>query len=647
MPLDFDSLTENPELSPYTGWTREHWLHLSKTLIGGYLNTLNEETFMPIIGALIPTTTHLEDPNIYGMGEFFERHLIMATAWLKGTGITKADGWKYDLAESYQNAIIIGTTSGSKYEWKDLPPNSAFGNGLAMAIMIAPEYFWDPFTPEQKMNIGFFMKRLAEHSSHENNHWYFHLAGVPIMDLCGIEYDAEYFADKWKRLIEWYKGDGWYIDGTNKSYDYYNHWGFHYFNLLLYCGCKKWQKLYGYHIKEATTSFLKTYPLFFSSDASSVPWGRSLTYRHALLAPLTWAQYADISPLSPGLSRRIASGNLKYFFQNDNSSIISQDDLLLPGYIDYSPNLLETYNDQGSACWSSTAFIALALPENHPFWSDTEEPLPADKNQNIICRIDGPKFLIQQNEGHARLFCFEQPRTSPAWQLSIKYGQQVFDGALGFGLIGEKGNDPGFNRVGYRFENYKWCYRSSFICEELTENYGISSWAIFENAIAGNQEIGRIYQCTIPGEDMDIHIIYHTCHTPLYLSFGGLCISTHGEFCEFKCFDMEDQQMGLKTSQNFSAIAQLSSIPGQFKNKVIKPEQTTYSSHIFGGTGVFPDWKSNSSIEANQVLMFASQAGKCSSDAFITHLTRVSEIATLLKKSDFKNFYGAIKNYNL
>jgi hypothetical protein len=642
MPLDFASLKDDRELSPYTGWTRDHWLHLTETLIGGYLNTLTEETFMPEIGERLPTNPHMEDPTLYAKGEFFERHLIMAASWLKGTGITKAKGWKYDLAQSYRNAIILGTTKGNKHLWDNFPPCSAFGNGLAMAIMIAPKYFWDPFTPKQQMNIGLFMKNLAERTSHDNNHWYFHLVGVPIMDLCGIEYDEEYFADKWDRLIGWYKGDGWYLDGANESYDYYNHWGFHYFNLLLYCGCEKWQKQYGDHIREATKSFLTTYPLFFSSDGSSVQWGRSLIYRHALLSPLTWAEYAGISPLSSGLSRRIASGNLSYFFQNEKKAL-SKDDLLTPGYIETNQNLLETYNDHGSAYWSSTSFIALALPPTHSFWTATEEPLPADNSENILTRIDGPKFIIQQHEGNARLFCFEQPRTSQYWQLSIKYGQQVFDGSLGFGLVGEKGVDPGFNRIGYSFDKSSWCYRNIFFCEELTDRYGISSWAVCEDAISEGLEIGHMYQCTIPGNDIDIHIVYHTCHTPIYLSFGGLCINSEGESKKLKCFEGVKQK-GIKTEQYFSAIMQLSSASGNLDSVSIKPEHQKYASHLFGGTGVFPIWKSNEAITPNQPLIFASRAEKSQNTNAINPMERVAELIPLLKDSSFKCFHTALES---
>lgn len=639
MSLHLESILENRKRSPYTGWTREHWVHLAEKLIGGYLDTLDETTFMPVIGDRLPMNPHLETCAVYAMEEFFDRHLIMAAAWLKGTGVTRAPGWKHDLAESYRNAILLGTTEDSAHPWGPLAPHSAFGNGLAMAILIAPEYFWEPFTPEQQMNIGRFMKRLAVHSSHDNNHWYFHLAAVPILDRCGIAYDAAYFAEKWDRLIGWYRGDGWYLDGSNDAYDYYNHWGFHYFNLLLYSGCETWRNRYGEHIREATRAFLTTYPLFFSAEGSSVPWGRSLVYRHALLAPLVWAEYAGISPLSPGLSRRIASGNLRYFFQDNGKAVLSNDDLLIPGYLELNPNLLETYNDQGSGYWSSTAFIALALPPEHPFWTADEEALPADEGQSVLRRIDGPKFLLHQQAGRARLFCFEQPRKSPAWQLSIKYGQHVFDGALGFGLVGEAGTDPGFNRVGYRFENSPWYYRQRTVCEELQDAYGISSWAVCEGAVPYAPEVGRMYQCTIPGEGMDIHLVYHTCPTPLHLSMSGLCINSQGESRELRSFEMsEERQIGVATSQGFSAIAQIGACPGRFNVGVVAPEYPAFASHLLGGTGVFPRWEGDSAIAPHQTLVFACRAGGPDAPATVDPADRIREASSLLESSAFPCF---------
>ncbi len=644
MTLPLESILENRKLSPYTGWTHAHWLQLAEKLLGGYLNTLDQTTFMPVIGDRLPMNPHLETGTAYAMEEFFERHLIMAAAWLKGTGVTRTPHWKHDLAESYRNAIILGTTPGGAHTWKPLSPCSAFGNGLAMAILIAPDYFWAPFTPEQQMNIGQFMKRLAEHDSHNNNHWYFHLAAVPILDRCGIAYHEAYFAEKWDRLMGWYRGDGWYVDGSNETFDYYNHWGFHYFNLLLYCGCDKWRDRYGEHIREVTQAFLANYPLFFGADGSSVPWGRSLVYRHALLAPLVWAEYAGLSPLPPGLSRRIASGNLRYFFQDHGNAVLSQDDLLVPGYLELNPNLLETYNDQGSGYWSSTAFIALALPPTHPFWTATEEALPADETQSVLRRIDGPKFLLHQQAGRARLFCFEQPRKSPIWQLSIKYGQHVFDGALGFGLVGEAGTDPGFNRVGYRFETSPWCYRQRYVCEELKDDYGISSWAVCEGAIPGAPELGRIYQCTIPGKDLDIHLVYHTCATPLRLSMSGVCISKQAEARKMRGFTMsEQQQIGMATPQHFSALAQLGTVSGCFDVITITPEHPAYASHLFGGTGIFPRWESESAIAPNQTLVFACRAGGSDTATAVDPAVRIFEISSVLNDSALPVFRHALR----
>lgn len=602
---------EDRVLSPYSGWTREHWLHVARTLIGGYLDTVDPGSSMPRVGDRLPPTPHLETATHYGMEEFFERHLLLAAAWLKGTGITRAEGWKHDLAASCLRAIVPGTSPGGPHEWPPLSPCSAFGNGLAMAILIAPEYFWEPLQPSERRNVGLFLKRLAEHGSHDNNHWYFHLAAVPVLDVCGIAYDREYFEEKWTRLLGWYRGDGWYLDGNNKAYDYYNHWGFHYFNLLLYSTCATWRERHGDAIREATRSFLSTYPLFFGADGSSVPWGRSLLYRHALLAPLVWAEFAGLSPLAPGLARRIASGTLRYFLGDPGNGTLSKDNLLTLGYREPNPNLLETYNDLGSAYWSSTAFIALALPASHPFWVATEEPSPADRGETVLRRIDGPKFLLHQHAGRARLFCFEQPRTSPAWQLGIKYGQQVYDGLLGFGLVGEQGDDPGFNRIGVRREGEPWQFRQSHRCECLHDLFGVCSWPVRPIPSAAPDGDGRVFQCTLPGEALDLHLVFHTSGTGLFLSFAGVCLGSQDDAQAHASFVLpEGLQCGVATPRHVSAIAQLGSEPGRFDQVSVVPEHPEAASHLFGGRGVFPRWESVSAIPPHRVLVFASRAGR-------------------------------------
>ncbi|MGO8557679.1 DUF2264 domain-containing protein, partial [Rhizobium ruizarguesonis] len=53
--------------------------------------------------------------------------------------------------------------------------------------------------------------------------------------------------------------------------------------------------------------------------------------------------------------------------------IADRDGVLSIGFGD--PNLLmsESYNSAGSPYWAFKAFLTLAIPEDHPFWTDTEQ----------------------------------------------------------------------------------------------------------------------------------------------------------------------------------------------------------------------------------------------------------------------------------
>ncbi len=56
----------------------------------------------------------------------------------------------------------------------------------------------------------------------------FQLMGVPTLEKHGREYGRPRLTGIFERLLNWYRGDGWLIDGGNHSFDYYNLWGFVY-----------------------------------------------------------------------------------------------------------------------------------------------------------------------------------------------------------------------------------------------------------------------------------------------------------------------------------------------------------------------------------------------------------------------------------
>jgi len=119
-------------------------------------------------------------------------------------------------------------------------------------------------------------------------------------------------------MEQWYLGNGWYTDGADRRVDHYNAWAFHFYPLL-------WTRIaetgdradLAVALKDTYRArlrfFLTDYVHLVGGDGAPMHQGRSLTYRFAASVPFWMGELFDCSPLRPGVSRRAASGMLRYF----------------------------------------------------------------------------------------------------------------------------------------------------------------------------------------------------------------------------------------------------------------------------------------------------------------------------------------------
>ena len=175
--------------------------------------------------------------------------------------------------------------------------------------------------------------------------------------------------DHAQSILNYTVGDGWYRDG--QSFDYYSCWAFNLYAPL-------WNEWYGYEnepylakrFEECSNELMKTYPNFFDEDGFTNMWGRSCIYRNGSTSPLAANFYLKNPTVNPGRARCISSGALLQF--------LTRDDFLYEGvptlgfYNQFSP-LVQGYSCAESPLWFGKAFLCLELPEDHPFWKDTEQ----------------------------------------------------------------------------------------------------------------------------------------------------------------------------------------------------------------------------------------------------------------------------------
>lgn len=202
-----------------------------------------------------------------------------------------------------------------------------------------------------------------------------------------------------ERIEQWYVGDGWYTDGDGRKFDYYNGWAMHLYPVL-----HAWLAddpalldLYGGRLE----THLGDYARLFGADGAPMHQGRSLTYRFATTAPLWLGALTGRTPLTPGETRRLASGALKYFLER---GAVDERGLLTLGWHGPDEAVLQGYSGPASPYWASKGFLGLLLPPEHPVWTAAEEPGPAE-HADEVTPVAAPNWLLQstRSDGLVRL----------------------------------------------------------------------------------------------------------------------------------------------------------------------------------------------------------------------------------------------------
>ncbi|MBR8639051.1 DUF2264 domain-containing protein [Streptomyces tuirus] len=202
-----------------------------------------------------------------------------------------------------------------------------------------------------------------------------------------------------ERIEQWYLGDGWYTDGDGRKFDYYNGWAMHLYPVL-HAWLERDERLlelYG----DRLSRHLFDYARLFGGDGAPMHQGRSLTYRFATTAPLWLGALTGRTPLSPGETRRLASGALRYFLDR---GAVDDRGLLSLGWHGPDESILQGYSGPASPYWASKGFLGLLLPAHHEVWTASEQPGPAERT-DAVTPVGPPNWLLQstRSDGLVRL----------------------------------------------------------------------------------------------------------------------------------------------------------------------------------------------------------------------------------------------------
>ena len=578
------------KLSPYTGYTRQHWVEITKKIVSGFMPYVDKKTgVINLTGN--PEETYLHE-HLTAPGklvEAFERTQMAVASYIAATNQTRIPGYNGDIAEIYRKGMDLFTNPKSPYVPKGR--QYIFGSGSVLAMLLAPKHFIDSLDKKVKKNVANALSTIIHRHQNPTNTFLFSMMPAVVMDRLGAKYDRKLLDDHFENILGMYRGNGWFIDGWNQGFDHYNFWGFQLYLHALMHFDERWRKKYRVRVKEITEKHEETLQYFFGKDGGPIPKGRSLNYRFACVSGIGYSQLSGLSSMDPGVARRICSGCLKYFWDH---GVLSERGLIEPGFRASNSCVGENYTDFGAPYWSITGLVPVILPEKHLFWNAKEKPIETDKpgirrflvtGANMVLKADG-------NRGEARMHIAGDPfKHRKVWQAGSKYFPHSISSTVGYALTGEWGRQLAVNRTGISSDKKNWSFRTWPRVLLLDEKRAISEWDAWPG-LAG--ETGTIVTESFFLDKGEKHVFWHTSKEPKYLCIGGYSIKIeHGEKPESR---ISKKEAIITSSYMWSKMKVLKSVTGKIVVKNVKPSPGFKHSHIFEGWSAYPEWVSNKPV---------------------------------------------------
>ncbi len=190
-----------------------------------------------------------------------------------------------------------------------------------------------------------------------------------------------------RKIEEWYVGDGWYSDGPDFAFDYYNSYVLHpmYIECLEVCSQRGKKKIWNASQCDYNRAWKRMQRFgvilerFISPEGTFPVFGRSITYRTGVLQPLALLAWRGFLPaeLTNGQVRAAMTAVIQRMF-SDNRNFTEKGFLTL-GFNGSQPDIADWYTNTGSLYMASLAFLPLGLPADDPFWTDTPQPWTSKK----------------------------------------------------------------------------------------------------------------------------------------------------------------------------------------------------------------------------------------------------------------------------
>jgi hypothetical protein len=340
-----------------------------------------------------------------------------------------AGGGQFEYWDLYRRGLANGTDPDHPEYWGPVTSTDQRMVELAaigLAMRMIPEHIWDPLDERAKANVAAYLIEARRHA-YANNNWKFFRVLVDLgLERCGIAFDRSLTTAYLDELDGFYLGDGWYRDGIVRRIDHYIPFAMHFYGLL-YARLSTGDEARASRLVERAKLFARDIRHWFDDEGGVLAFGRSLTYRYACGGVWGALAYAGVEALPWG---EIKGHYLRHLRWWSKLPIADRDGILSIGY--GYPNLFmsESYNSAGSPYWAFKAFLPLALPDDHPFWTAEEQPA---RFQAEPVSFRHPGMVMMHTPGNVVALSSGQQN----WEMRAgaeKYAKFVYSSRYGFSV---------------------------------------------------------------------------------------------------------------------------------------------------------------------------------------------------------------------
>lgn len=364
---------------------------------------------------------------------------------LWGLAPLAAGGGSFDWWAEYRTGLVNGTDPSHPEYWGDVEDYSQRAVEMApigVALLLVPELLWDPLDPAEQENVVAWMAQVNDVAYLDTNWRFFRVLANMGLRAVGAPHDAPAMRVDLDRLEEFYLDNGWYADGPTEHCDYYVAWEMHVDGLIHAATMADEEPERAKRFRHRAKLFADEFRHWFAESGAALPYGRSQTYRFAQGAFWGGLALADVEALPWGQLKHLWLQHLRWWLDRP---IRTDAGVLSLGYAYPTLKTTERYSSPGSPYWGMKFFLPLALPDDHPFWQATPEPLPERPERTaqsypemVLCRDLQRDHVFALTNGQRPDDGYDTDAKTERWY-GEKYTKFAYSTDFGFGVSSSTG----------------------------------------------------------------------------------------------------------------------------------------------------------------------------------------------------------------